>query len=69
MLEQIGGEHPYLVAARWQIARRRQAEAQATVLRRALGQGALRLPFLFDGPEAPGGLDTLADELAAGMAA
>jgi anion-transporting ArsA/GET3 family ATPase len=67
----LDGSHPHLAAAHWQIERRRQAEAQAAALRRALGPPAVQLPFLFNGPEAPGGLATLADELAAaaGMAA
>ena len=32
-------------------------------LRRALGAAPVRLPFLFAGPEAEGGIDTLAREL------
>jgi len=41
------------------------------VLRGALGAGLVRLPFLYDGPEAPGGVAELAAVLseAAGLAA
>ena len=63
--------HPHLDAARFQIARRAQARAQLEVLRGALGAGLVRLPFLYDGPEAPGGVAELAAVLseAAGLAA
>ena len=66
-----GDDHPYLVAARFQIERRREAARQVSALRRALGGMPIRLPFLFEGPEAPAGLDRLTDELAAaaGLAA
>jgi anion-transporting ArsA/GET3 family ATPase len=63
-LTHADGLHPHVIAGRWQIERRRQAEAQIEALRRALGAPAVRLPFLFEGPEAPGGIATLADELA-----
>jgi len=63
--------HPYLEAARFEIARRAQATAQLAELRRALGTKVVQLPFLYDGPEAPGGVAQLAAELAeaAGLAA
>jgi len=66
-----GVQHPYLDAARFQIARRANAREQVTVLRDALGAGFVRLPFLYDGPEAPGGVAELAAVLseAAGLAA
>jgi hypothetical protein len=43
--------------------RRREAVVQVQVLRRALGAAPVRLPFLFAGPEAEGGIDTLARTL------
>lgn len=46
-----GAAHPWVRAARFQIERREQAEAQIGALRRALGT-PVRLPFLFDAPEA-----------------
>src|SRR6266566_3209564 len=38
-LEAASGPHPYLYAARFQLERRRQADAQLTALRRARGRG------------------------------
>ena len=66
-----GVHHPHLDAARFQIARRAHARAQLAVLRDAVGSGSVRLPFLYDGPEAPGGVAELAAVLAeaAGQAA
>ena len=66
-----GLQHPYLDAARFQIGRRANARDQVAVLREALGAGSVRLPFLYDGPEAPGGIAELAAVLseAAGVAA
>lgn len=63
--------HPWVVAARFLIERRRVAAAQVAALRRATGRRPLLLPLLFAGPEATGGLETLAHELsvAAGFAA
>jgi anion-transporting ArsA/GET3 family ATPase len=55
-----GVSHPYLDAARFQIARRANAREQVAVLRHALGAGVIRLPFLYDGPEAAGGVAELA---------
>src|SRR5207302_745223 len=55
-LEAASGPHPYLHAARFQLERRRQADAQLTALRRALGAAPVRLPFLFGAPDAPAGL-------------
>jgi len=65
------GEHPYLRAARLQLARRGQAETQITALRRALHETPVRLPFVFTAPEEPAGLSALVAELAAsaGLAA
>ena len=57
--------HPHLEAARFEIARRAESRAQLAVLRREIGGRFVRLPFLFDGPEAPGGVARLAAELAA----
>jgi len=70
-LEAAGGPHPYLAAARFQLERRRQADAQLAALRRALGVAPVRLPFLFAAPDAPAGVAALAAELAAaaGLAA
>src|SRR5207244_3631869 len=70
-LEAASGPHPYLHAARFQLERRRQADAQLTALRRAVGAAPVRLPFLFGAPDAPAGLAVLANELAraAGLAA
>ncbi len=70
-LEVASGPHPYLRAARFQLERRRQADAQLTALRRALGAAPVRLPFLFGAPDAPAGVAALAAELAraAGLAA
>src|SRR6266480_2440076 len=70
-LEAASGPHPYLYAARFQLERRRQADAQLTALRRALGAAPVRLPFLFGAPDAPAGVAALAAELAraAGLAA
>ena len=63
--------HPHLEAARFQTTRRAQARAQLAILRDALGAGLVRLPFLYEGPEAPGGVAELAAVLgeAAGVAA
>jgi anion-transporting ArsA/GET3 family ATPase len=63
-LEANGERHPWLAAARFLIERRREAVVQVQALRRALGAAPVRLPFLFAGPEAEGGIDTLARTLA-----
>src|SRR5438034_1243407 len=70
-LEAASGPHAYLDAARFQLERRRQADAQLTALRRAVGAAPVRLPFLFEAPDAPAGLAVLAAALgrAAGVAA
>src|SRR5579883_2829695 len=69
-LETNAPAHPYLAAARLELARRREAAAQVAVLRRSLGT-PVRLPFLYGGPESDGGLARLSAELAlaAGLAA
>jgi anion-transporting ArsA/GET3 family ATPase len=59
-----GHPHPYLEAARFEIARRRQATEQVALLRRAADSPLVQLPFLYDGPEGPGGVARLAAELA-----
>jgi anion-transporting ArsA/GET3 family ATPase len=59
-----GVRHPHLEAARFQIARRAEARAQLATLRAALGTDLIRLPFLYEGPEAPGGVAELAAVLA-----
>ena len=56
--------HPWIAAARFMLARRGEAVAQVQALRRALGTAPVRLPFLFAGPEAEGGIDILARTLA-----
>jgi anion-transporting ArsA/GET3 family ATPase len=63
--------HPHLAAARFEITRRAQAAAQVRALRTEVGRPVVRLPFLYEGPEAPGGVARLAAELAqaAGLAA
>src|SRR5439155_361884 len=63
-LEAASGSHPYLRAARFQLERRRQADAQLTALRRALGAAPVRLPLLFGAPDAPAGVAALAAERA-----
>src|SRR6266702_4097047 len=63
-LEAASGPHPYLRAARFQLERRRQADAQLIALRRALGAAPVRLPFLFGAPDAPAGVAALALEAA-----
>jgi anion-transporting ArsA/GET3 family ATPase len=63
-LEARGETHPWVAAARFLIERRREAARQLQTLRRALGTAPIRLPFLFAGPEAAGGLDILTAELA-----
>jgi anion-transporting ArsA/GET3 family ATPase len=70
-LGRLDPSHPYLVAARFQVERRRQAEAQVEALRRALGVSPIRLPFRFVPPESPEGIAEFAAELAAaaGLAA
>jgi anion-transporting ArsA/GET3 family ATPase len=70
-LEAASAGHPYLVAARLQVERRSQAEAQVRALRGALGVSAVRLPFVFEDPESPAALARLSTELAtaAGLAA
>ena len=63
-IEASGEPHPQIAAARFLLERRREAAAQVQALRRALGAAPVRLPFLFAGPEADGGIETLARELA-----
>jgi anion-transporting ArsA/GET3 family ATPase len=63
-LEASGERHPWLAGARFMLDRRREAVVQVQALRRALGAAPVRLPFLFAGPEADGGIDTLARTLA-----
>ncbi len=62
-LEAAGETHPWIAAARFLIARRREAAVQIQTLRRALGTAPVRLPFLFGGPEADDGIGVLAREL------
>jgi anion-transporting ArsA/GET3 family ATPase len=63
--------HPFLDAARFQLARRAEARTQVAALKAAIGVPLVHLPFLYDGPEAPGGVAELAAVLseAAGLAA
>jgi hypothetical protein len=63
----VGVSHPHLEAARFEITRRAQAMAQTGVLRRETGRKLIQLPFLYDGPDAPGGVARLAAELAAAL--
>jgi hypothetical protein len=62
-----GHRHPHLEAARFELTRRAEATAQVGVLRRETGRKLVQLPFLYDGPEAPGGIARLATELAAAI--
>ena len=63
--------HPWFVAARFLVERRREAESQVGMLREALGSAAVRLPFLWTPPDDPASLAPLAEDLAtaAGLAA
>jgi len=63
--------HPWLVAARFLVERRREADSQVGTLRSALGTAAVRLPFLWTPPDDPVSLAPLAEDLAAaaGLAA
>ena len=63
-LEASGERHPHIAAARFLLDRQREAAGQVRALRRALGAAPVRLPFLYAGPEADGGIDVLARELA-----
>jgi anion-transporting ArsA/GET3 family ATPase len=67
----LEGGHPYVLAARFHVERRKQAKAQVALLRRALDQPPVRLPFLFAAPESPRAVAALSEELAAaaGLAA
>jgi len=56
--------HPWLVAARFLVERRREAESQLGTLRRELGAGAVRLPFLWTPPDDPASLEPLTAGLA-----
>ena len=62
---------PHVIAARFHLERRRQAQAQYATLRRTLGVSPVRLPLLFPPPETSVGIDALATDLAraAGLAA
>lgn len=70
-LARLDPAHPWVMAARFHIERRHEATAQVAALRRELGAAPITLPFLFAGPEAAGGVETLARELGAvtGLAA
>jgi anion-transporting ATPase len=65
------GDHPWLIAARFLVERRREAESQLATLRRELGSAVVRLPFLWTPPDDPASLEPLAEGLAtaAGLAA
>jgi anion-transporting ArsA/GET3 family ATPase len=64
-LETSAFDHPHLDAARFELTRRKEAATQVAALRRAVGAASVHLPFLFTGPEAPGGIARLARDLAA----
>lgn len=70
-LGRLEPSHPHVVAARFHVERRRQAESQVEALRDALGVSPIRLPFRFVPPESPEGVAEFATELAAaaGLAA
>jgi anion-transporting ArsA/GET3 family ATPase len=63
-IEASGERHPWVTTARLLLERRREAGVQVQALRRALGAAPVRLPFLYAGPEAEGGIDVLARTLA-----
>src|SRR5262249_17411956 len=63
-LEASGERHPHVAAARFLLERRRGGATPGRAPRAALGAAAVRLPFLFAGPEADGGIEVLARELA-----
>jgi anion-transporting ArsA/GET3 family ATPase len=56
--------HPWLAAARFELAWRAEAADKLALLRRAVGPGMVTLPFLPEGPEDPDGIVRLADALA-----
>jgi len=56
--------HPYVEAARFHLAHRREATVQVAALKGALGAVPVPLPFLFAGAESPGGIARLAQDLA-----
>jgi anion-transporting ArsA/GET3 family ATPase len=68
---EVARAHPWLVAARFLVERRREAESQVGTLREALGIAAVRLPFLWTPPDDPRSLTPLAEGLAtaAGLSA
>jgi hypothetical protein len=74
LLEGLAGtaqDHPWVIAGRFLVERRREAESQVRTLRQALASGAVRLPFLWTPPDDPASLEPLAEDLAtaAGLAA
>ena len=70
-LAALDPDDPHVVAARFHLERRRQAQAQYSTLRRTLGVSPVRLPLLFPPPDTSDGLGDLATDLAraAGLAA
>ena len=70
-LEGAAAGHPYLVAARFHVERRRQAEARIAMLRDALDVTPVELPFLYAAAEEPESAARLVADLAsaAGLAA
>lgn len=70
-LEATAPDHPHVVAARFERARRASAMAQVANLRRALKVAPVGLPFLYDGADTPAGVSRLAALLsrASGLAA
>jgi anion-transporting ArsA/GET3 family ATPase len=70
-LEAATGDHPFVRAARFALARRREAVAQVHALRRRLAVAPVLLPFLPAGAEDPTALARLEHTLAtaAGLAA
>jgi len=61
-LDRFDVHHPHVQAARFLVARRREAMAQATAVKRALG-APVTLPFLYGDPESAAGIATLAEAL------
>jgi anion-transporting ArsA/GET3 family ATPase len=71
VLARLESRHPWVVAARFHLDRRHQAETQLAALRQAFGAPLVELPFIFGPVDDPDGVAPLAADLAAaaGLAA
>jgi arsenite/tail-anchored protein-transporting ATPase len=63
-LEATAGHHPHVLAARFHVERRRQAELQLAALRRGVAGTPVQLPFLFADADTAAGVAHLAADLA-----